>query len=97
MKLTIIYSLTLTLLLSATLGFANNSKRYGTTLCKKSDYFCIKVRAGESWRTLFPHPEARDIVRRINRMNIALKSGMTIAVPKYLDRLTIYDVSPFPR
>lgn len=38
-----------------------------------------------------------DIVRRINRMNIRLKAGMVIAIPKNLDRLTIYDVSPFPR
>ncbi|EHL29150.1 hypothetical protein LDG_8869 [Legionella drancourtii LLAP12] len=37
------------------------------------------------------------MVRRINRMNVTLRRGMTIAVPKNIDRLTIYDVSPFPR
>ncbi|EEZ94128.1 enhanced entry protein EnhA [Legionella longbeachae D-4968] len=37
------------------------------------------------------------MVKRINRMNIALRPGLTIAVPKNIDRLTIYDVSPFPR
>ncbi len=46
---------------------------------------------------LFPHPEERDIVRRINRMNVRLKPGTIIAVPKNLERLTVYDVSPFPR
>lgn len=76
--------------------FAKKS-RFGEQLCKDADYFCIKVRPGESWHTLFPHPEARDIVRRINRMNVRLRRGMVIAIPKYLDRLTIYDVSPFPR
>lgn len=57
----------------------------------------MKVKAGESWEKLFPNPEERDMVRRINRMNVALHSGVTIAVPKNIDRLTIYDVSPFPR
>ncbi|AWN74077.1 L,D-transpeptidase [Legionella anisa] len=71
--------------------------RYGENLCNSSDYFCMKVKAGESWEKLFPNPEERDMVRRINRMNVALHSGVTIAVPKNIDRLTIYDVSPFPR
>ncbi|QRN03757.1 L,D-transpeptidase family protein [Legionella sp. MW5194] len=71
--------------------------RFGETLCTNPDYFCIKVKSGESWSRLFPNPEAKDIVRRINRMNVNLRPGMIIAVPKNLDRLTIYDVSPFPR
>lgn len=71
--------------------------RYGETLCNSPDYFCLKVKNGESWSTLFPDDEERDMVRRINRMNISLRQGMTIAVPKNIDRLTIYDVSPFPR
>ncbi|MBA2650566.1 MAG: L,D-transpeptidase [Legionella sp.] len=71
--------------------------RYGESLCHAPDYFCMKTKSGESWSTLFPNPEERDIVRRINRMNIALRPGITIAVPKNLERLSIYDVSPFPR
>ncbi|WP_420324145.1 L,D-transpeptidase [Legionella erythra] len=71
--------------------------RFGETLCTNPDYFCIKVKAGESWSKLFPNPEAKDIVRRINRMNVNLRPGMIIAIPKNLDRVTIYDVSPFPR
>ncbi len=70
---------------------------YGEMYCKKPDFFCIKVRQGESWTSLFPNPESRDLVRRVNRMNIRLKTGMVIAIPKYLERLSIYDVSPFPR
>lgn len=46
---------------------------------------------------LFPNPEELDILRRVNRMNIPLRAGMVLAVPKNIDRLTIYDVSPFPR
>jgi lipoprotein-anchoring transpeptidase ErfK/SrfK len=71
--------------------------RFGESLCTSSDYFCLKIKAGESWEGLFPSEEERDIVRRVNRMNINLRPGMTVAVPKNIDRLTIYDVSPFPR
>ncbi|RUR08837.1 L,D-transpeptidase [Legionella septentrionalis] len=74
-----------------------SQQRFGETLCSSEDYFCIKVKSGETWEMLFPNIEERDIVKRINRMNIGLRKGMTIAVPKNIDRLTVYDVSPFPR
>ncbi|PJD94348.1 MAG: L,D-transpeptidase [Legionella sp.] len=70
---------------------------YAQTLCNTSDYFCMHIKEKDSWENLFPSEEERDMVRRINRMNISLKPGMTIAVPKNIERLTIYDVSPFPR
>ena len=76
---------------------ASAETRYGETLCNQPDFFCIKVKASDNWENLFPNAEEMDIVRRINRMNIRLKAGMVIAIPKNLDRLTIYDVSPFPR
>ncbi len=71
--------------------------RFGESLCHSPDYFCIKIQSGESWESLFSNTEERDIIKRVNRMNITLRTGMTIAVPKNIDRLTIYDVSPFPR
>lgn len=71
--------------------------RFGETLCQSPDYSCTKTLAGDTWESLFPNPQARDIVKRVNRMNINLTTGITIAVPKNLDRLSIYDVSPFPR
>lgn len=71
--------------------------RYGESLCNTPDYFCFKIRPHDTWEQLFPNDEARDIVKRVNRLNINLQAGMTIAIPKNLDRLTIYDVSPFPR
>lgn len=83
------------LLLNTQFTFAYT--RYGESLCNSPDYFCIKIKTGESWDNLFPDAEERDMVRRINRMNVTLRRGMTIAVPKNIDRLTIYDVSPFPR
>ncbi|WP_419418641.1 L,D-transpeptidase [Legionella sp. D16C41] len=71
--------------------------RYGEIICNQPDYFCLKIKPGDSWQKLFHNPEALDIVKRVNRMNIRLRPGMTIAVPKNLDRLSVYDVSPFPR
>ena len=72
-------------------------KRFGETLCHSSDYTCVTIKSGDSWDSLFTNPEELDLVKRINRMNIALKPGMIIAVPNHLERLSIYDVSPFPR
>ena len=71
--------------------------RFGESLCKSPDYYCIKTKASDSWESLFSNAEEQDIIRRVNRMNITLRPGMTIAIPKNIDRLTIYDVSPFPR
>jgi hypothetical protein len=71
--------------------------RFGETLCKQVDYYCLQIHAYDSWDTLFPNHETKDLIRRINRMNVRLKEGMILAVPKQLDRLSIYDISPFPR
>lgn len=89
--------LVLAVLLIGTQQTALAWTRFGESLCRSPDYFCMKIKAGDQWDTLFPKPEERDIVKRINRMNIRLRASMIIAIPKNLDRLTIYDVSPFPR
>src|SRR4051812_36575722 len=70
---------------------------FGESLCPDRNYFCIKIRAHESWASLFPNDEERDLVKRVNRMNTSLKRGMTLAVPKNLNRISLYDISPFPR
>lgn len=71
---------------------------YGKKLCQESeDFVCHKVKRGESWEKMFPDAEDRDIVRRVNRMNTRIHAGMTIAIPKNLSQVTIYDVAPFPR
>jgi|TARA_R110002126_G_scaffold273866_1_gene418582 hypothetical protein len=71
--------------------------RYGERFCNLPDYDCIRIESGDRWETLFPNSEEEDIIRRVNRMNISLKPGMIIAIPKHIENLTIYDVSPFPR
>ncbi len=74
-----------------------SAQRFGESLCQLADYFCITVKSGDTWEKLFPNTEERDIIKRVNRMNIRLQSGMKVAVPKNIERLTVYDVSPFPR
>lgn len=85
----------LSVILAAHTGWA--AVRYGQTLCKKPDYDCVRVKRGQTWASLFPDPEQRDIVRRVNRFNMRVYPGMVIAVPKNLSQLTVYDVAPFPR
>lgn len=71
--------------------------RYGEQLCQTDDYDCLKVKQGDTWESLFPDDEERDIVRRINRINLSLKTGMKLAVPHNLGHTTLYDHAPFPR
>ena len=76
---------------------ARSEIRFGESLCGSPDYTCLTIKSGDNWENLFPSIEERDIIKRINRMNTSLRAGMTLAVPKNIDRLSIYDVSPFPR
>jgi lipoprotein-anchoring transpeptidase ErfK/SrfK len=83
------------LFLLSTVSFAE--ARYGRIICNSPDYKCKKVRGGQTWYSLFPDDEARDIVMRLNRTNTRLRSGQIIAVPHNLHQLTVWDISPFPR
>jgi hypothetical protein len=53
-----------------------------------------KVR--DSWKRLWPDEREREIVMKLNRMNIRLRKGMLIAVPDDMDGKTYMDFSPFP-
>lgn len=77
-------------------AMANAGNFYGTGLCGYPQYDCIKVESGQSWETLFPDANQRDIVQRVNRTYNHLWSGKIIAVPKNLAKLTVFDVAPFP-
>ncbi|NDH09211.1 MAG: L,D-transpeptidase [Gammaproteobacteria bacterium] len=76
---------------------AQAKQRFGEQLCQQADYHCEITKLGETWESLFPDSSKRDLVQRINRMNIELLPGMQIAVPNQLEQLNIYDISPFPR
>lgn len=71
--------------------------KFGQSLCRSPMYECLKVKAGESWKSLFPDPKSRDIVQKVNRMNTSLTRGMIIAVPKNLNSIDVMDLSPFAK
>jgi L,D-transpeptidase catalytic domain len=79
------------------LNTATYAKYYAKSLCNNPDYTCVKVKRGQSWEKLFPDAKQRDIVKRVNRMNTRLRTGQTLAIPKNLSKLSVYDVAPFPR
>lgn len=73
------------------------STYYGTGLCAYPQYQCLKVERGQSWNSLFPDEQERDIVQRINRSYNYLSPGKEIAVPVNLKNKTLLDFSPFPQ
>jgi hypothetical protein len=73
------------------------AKPYGVRLCTHdAHYICYTVKKGDSWQTLFPDFDKRDLVMRINRMNIRLHPGMRIAIPKNFSHTNMLDFSPIP-
>ena len=73
-----------------------SAESYGSRLCRNDSnyYSCYTIKRGDSWETLFRDPQQRDLVMRINRINIRLHPGMKIAVPK--SSCLLY-TSPSPR
>jgi L,D-transpeptidase ErfK/SrfK len=59
------------------------AESFGARLCNNNPdiYACYKVKKGDSWTNLFSEPNQRDLVMRINRINIRLQPGMHIAIP----------------
>jgi len=79
-------------------AFFNNVEArglYGERFCNKSGYYCVKVKRGDTWKSLFPDREARDVVQRLNRMNVRLQRGIRIAVPRNLRYVDVWDIAPF--
>lgn len=69
---------------------------FSTKLCETDQYESIQAQRGDTWNRLFPDPDQRNIVQRLNRMNTRLKSGMYVAVPPELETIDIMALSPFP-
>jgi L,D-transpeptidase ErfK/SrfK len=82
------------LIFSSPAAFARS---YGQSLCQYQGFHCVRVKRGQSWSSLFPDEQDRDIVMRINRMNTQIWSGMVIAVPDQLESADVMDFAPFPR
>ena len=70
---------------------------YGSSLCKEEGFHCVRIKRGQSWRSLWPDDHDRDIVMRVNRMNTQLYPGLRIAVPDNLQDANIMDFAPFQK
>ncbi len=69
---------------------------YGKQLCGYPEFSCTKVKRGDTWEKRWPDPEQRDLVKRINRINLPLANRSLVVVPKHLANLTMLDLAPFP-
>jgi len=65
------------------------------TLCNDTKYFCTQVQKGETWAKLFVDVELRNIVMRLNRMNVELSPGMIIAIPHNQATSDVMEHAPF--
>lgn len=77
--------------------WASESPYYGTGLCNQPQFECIKIQRGDSWKSLFPDETQRDLVQRLNRSYNSLWAGKVIAIPKNLKKMSLLDLSPFPK
>jgi len=91
-----IFGLVACLGLTLTLPAIAQSKYYGSHLCSYSGFKCIKVHPGDTWAKLFPNKRKREIVKRLNRTNVALRHRTWIIVPTNLNGINHMDMSPFP-
>ncbi len=91
-RYTLIVLLALGMMVSPVFG----ASYYSKTLCYKAGYTCMKIRRGQSWRSLWPDAQKRRIVMRVNRTSYPLWAGRVIAVPDNLPNITHMDVAPFP-
>jgi len=57
----------------------------------------IEVETAPTWQDLWSNDTEREIIMKVNRLNIKLKPGMVIAVPNDLANKTFMDFSPYPK
>ena len=92
------YQLILSILLlifTSSVNASTTHEYYGKALCDHPSYECIKLKRSTSWKSLYPDPQQREIVQKVNRTYNYLHSGKTLAIPKNLDEIELLDVAPF--
>jgi L,D-transpeptidase ErfK/SrfK len=63
----------------------------------KKGFRTVKKRKTDTWDSLFPDDHEREIVKRLNRMNIRLRKGMVIAVPNDMAGKDYMNFAPYPK
>ena len=91
-----IFNTVLALLLVVSWQAVQAKTTYAEKLCQNPDYECLKIKRSVTWDKLFPDPTMRDLVKRINRVNIQPQRGMVIAIPKNLNHVQYMNFSPLP-
>lgn len=98
MPMRVMWAMLLIIALSFTsYSFAKTSKRVAKPIPCDEGFTCLRVKSGQSWKSLFPDETERGIVMRINRWNASLYAGKVIKIPNNLSEATLLDFSPFPR
>lgn len=72
------------------------AQNYGHTLCDNPLYYCRPVTEKDTWFSLFPDFQKRQMVMRLNRTNVALMYRNWIAVPKDFSKTSYMNMSPLP-
>ncbi len=69
---------------------------YGKELCSYPEFKCQLIKRGDTWAALWPNPEQRAVVMRLNRMNEPLSSRSWVVVPRNFNAINLTDLSPYP-
>ncbi len=70
--------------------------RFSETLCLDSQFDCIEIQEGQTWDSLWPDESYRQQLKELNRLNLNLRPGMKIAVPRDKDFFTRPQSFPLP-
>jgi len=77
-------------------SFAATPSRFSETLCLDSQFDCIEIQEGQTWDSLWEDATYRQELKKLNRLNLKLRPGMKIAVPRDKDFFTHPQSSPLP-
>lgn len=74
----------------------NSKGFYGRELCYAKDFHCIKIKSTDTWGKLFPNSKERQLVMRLNRMNMPVNLRPWILIPDNLSQISYNSISPLP-
>lgn len=67
-----------------------------SALCQQPGLTCVPVPQGAYWYQMFPDPQQREIVQRLNRTDISLSYRHWLAVPQDWKTFDYIAAAPFP-
>lgn len=73
-----------------------NADPYAKGLCENPKFRCMQLTSTDSWKKLFPDYHLRQVVKRLNRTNVALMYRSWLLVPRDTEDLDYLALAPFP-